>query len=288
MIPAAFGYSRPASLDEAFRILRERGDGAKVLAGGQSLLPLLKLRVARTEHLVDIGRLRELAFIREEAGGGLVIGALTTYREVLDSPLAAARAPLLVEAVADIGDVQVRNRGTIGGSLAHADPASDLPAVALALDAQLVAISGRGERVIAIGDFFTGSFETVLQAHELLASIRLPALPAGAGTAYRILPQLASGYSIVGCAAVIARSGGKISYARVALTGASDVAFRATAVEEALLGSDGSAKSVAAAAAHATANRMVISDIHADRAYRTRMAQVYVQRAVEAAIARAG
>ncbi|MGZ3586729.1 MAG: FAD binding domain-containing protein [Candidatus Limnocylindrales bacterium] len=286
MIPVAFSYSRPASLDEAFRILREHGDTAKILAGGQSLLPLLKLRVAHTEHLVDIGRLRELAFIREEAGGGLTIGALTTYRDVLDSQLAAQRAPLLVEAVQDIGDVQVRNRGTLGGSLAHADPASDLPAVALALDAQVVAISGRGERLISIADYFTGSFETVLQRHELLASIRFPALPAGAGTAYRILPQLASGYSIVGCAAVIARSDGKVTYARVALTGASDVAYRATAVEDALVGSDGKAKAVAAAALHATSNRMVSSDIHADRAYRARMAQVFVQRAVEAALAR--
>jgi carbon-monoxide dehydrogenase medium subunit len=286
MIPAAFGYSRPASLDEAFRILREHGDTAKILAGGQSLLPLLKLRVAHTEHLVDIGRLRELAFIREEAGGGITIGSLTTYREVLDSPLAAARAPLLVEAVQDIGDVQVRNRGTVGGSLAHADPASDLPAVALALDAQIVAISGRGERLINITDYFTGSFETVLQHHELLASIRFPALPQGAGTAYRILPQPASGYSIIGCAAVIARSGGKISYARVALTGASDVAYRATAVEEGLVGTDGSAKAIAAAAAHATSNRMVTSDIHADRQYRAQMAQVFARRAVEAALAK--
>jgi carbon-monoxide dehydrogenase medium subunit len=286
MIPAAFGYDRPSSLDEAIGLLARDGD-AKILAGGQSLLPLLKLRLAATDRLIDIGRIRELRGIRDLADGGLAIGALTTYRDVLDSP-AAMRYRCLAEAVPDIGDVQVRNRGTVGGSIAHADPASDLPAVVLALGATVVARSSSGERTIPANEFFRGPFQTALRDDEILTEIRLPGASDTVGSAYRSLTQLASGYSIVGVAAVVARSGGSISMAQIGVTGVADVAYRATAVEQALTGSDGSADAIEAAATHATEAQTVASDIHADAEYRARMAQVFVRRAVEGALAALG
>ena len=287
MIPAAFSYTRATSVDDALRILGEGAGETKVIAGGQSLLPLLKLRLARAERLLDIGRLRELRGVAEAGGGGLSIGALTTYRDLLDSPLVTARLPMLAEAVDQIADVQVRNRGTVGGSLAHADPASDLPAVMLALDATFVLRSANGERTVAAADFFQGPFATDAGADELLTEIRLPALPSGAGAAYRKLAQPASGYSIVACAAVVARSGDRVGHVRCALTGVGDAAYRATAVEAALGGSDGSPRALAAAASHAAEGRTVNEDIHADRAYRTAMAVVYARRALEAALDRA-
>jgi carbon-monoxide dehydrogenase medium subunit len=286
MIPAAFGYDRPSSLDEAIGLLARDGD-AKILAGGQSLLPLLKLRLAAADRLIDIGRIRELRGIRELADGGLAIGALTTYRDVLDSP-AAMRYRCLAEAVPDIGDVQVRNRGTVGGSIAHADPASDLPAVVLALGATVVARSSKGERTIPANEFFRGPFQTALRDDEILTEIRLPGASDTVGSAYRSLTQLASGYSIVGVAAVVARSGGSISMAQIGVTGVGDVAYRATAVEQALSGTDGSADAIEAAAAHAAEGQTVASDIHADGEYRARMAQVFVRRAIEGALAALG
>lgn len=284
MIPAAFGYQRPASLDEALRILGSDG-GAKVLAGGQSLLPLLKLRLASAATLVDIGRLAELKGVRQLADGRLAIGAMTTYRELADSP--ARHYGLLGDALPIIGDLQVRNRGTVGGSIAHADPSSDLPACLLALDAEIVARSSGGERTIPIGDFFRGPFETTLATGELLTEIRLPGSRDDAGSAYVSLEQTASGYAMVGAAAVVfIGEGRRIAGANVALTGVGDHAYRARAVEAALVGSDGSAASIEAAAAHATDGVHVNSDIHADQAYRTAMAAVYTGRAVEAALAR--
>ena len=289
MIPAAFAYERPASLDEALGLLARNGD-AKLLAGGQSLLPLLKLRLAGAERLIDIGRLRELRGIRELADGGLAIGTLTTYRDLLDSP-AAMRYRCLAEAVPGIADVQVRNRGTIGGSIAHADPASDIPAVVLALGATLVARSSSGERTIPADAFFQGAFETALRPGEILTEIRLPGASDSVGSAYRKLAQPASGYSIVGVAAVVGRQGGgtgAISMAQVGVTGVGDVAYRAAAVEAALVGSDGSASAIKAAAAHAADGQTVASDIHADREYRAQMAGIYVRRAVEGALAALG
>lgn len=287
MIPAAFGYRRPGSLDEALGILSRDG-GAKVLAGGQSLLPLLKLRVAAADTLVDIGRLGELKGIRQLPDGRLAVGAMTTYRELLASPV--MHYGLLQDALPGIGDVQVRNRGTIGGSIAHADPASDLPACLLALDAELVARSAGGERTIAAADFFQGPFQTALGPGELLTEIRLPAPVSGAGSAYRALEQPASGYAMVGVAAVVVRGGpgGPIVFCRVGVTGVGDHAYRATGVEQALAGSDGSADAIAGAASHATDGVTVNSDIHADAEYRAAMAAVYTRRAIEAALARIG
>lgn len=284
MIPAAFGYQRPTTLDDALRLIASDG-GAKVLAGGQSLLPLLKLRLGSAETLVDIGRLAELKGVRQLADGRLAIGALTTYRELAESP--ARHYGLLRDALPGIGDTQVRNRGTVGGAIAHADPASDLPACLLALDAELVAQSSKGERTIPIDGFFNGPFETALGADEILTEIRLPGPRDDAGSAYVSLEQAASGYAMVGVAAVVfAGTDRRMVGANIAVTGVGDHAYRARAVEAALTAGDGSAASIEAAASHATDGVDVVGDIHANSAYRSAMAAVYTRRAIEAALAR--
>jgi carbon-monoxide dehydrogenase medium subunit len=281
MIPAAFGYQRPSSLDEALRLIAS-SDGAKVLAGGQSLLPLLKLRLGAAETLVDIGRLSELKGYGPTPDGGYQMGALTTYAEVLaNTKLVFSR-----ECLEGIGDVQVRNRGTIGGAIAHADPASDGPALALALDYSAILRSSRGERTVPLDGFFKGAFETDIAPDEVLVSLRRGPLPEGANGSYQRIENQASGYSIVGVCAVLAKSGGSISHARVAITGVGEVVYRAKGVESALLGSDGGVAAVEEAASHATDGVTVNSDIHADRAYRTAMAVVYTRRAIETALAR--
>ena len=281
MIPAAFEYRRAASVDDA---LGQIAGGAKVLAGGQSLIGLLKLRLAQPERLVDIGGLAELKGTRDLPDGGLEMGALTTYAEIVDTTaLDWAR-----EATSHIGDVQVRNRGTIGGSVAHGDPASDAPAILIALGYSAVLRSSRGERVVVLDEFFTGPFETGIADDELLVALRRGPLPAGAGGAYAKLTQPASGYALVGIAAVVARSGGTISHARIGVSGVHEHAYRADTVEQALIGSDGSAAAIEAAAAHVTDDVEVASDIHAGRDYRTAMAVVYTRRAIETALSRAG
>ena len=287
MIPAAFDYHRPSSVDDALALLSEHGPAAKVIAGGQSLLPLLKLRLASPERLVDIGRLAELRRQGPTADGGYEVGALATYAEVN----AATSLDWVREAVEHIGDVQVRNRGTVGGSIAHADPASDLPAIALALDYSAVLRSRRGERVVALDGFFLGPFHTAMEPDELLVSIRRPPLPAGVGGAYTTLEQPASGYSIVGVAAVVGHAHGVLGsttfdHVRVAITGVADWPYRATAVEEALVGTACDQDAIARAATHATDGVTVNGDIHADRAYRTAVAAVIVRRTLEAARAR--
>ncbi len=284
MIPAAFAYQRPASLEEALRILGSDPD-AKVLAGGQSLLPLLKLRLASADTLVDIGRLPGLKGVRRLDDGRVAIGALTTYADLLDSPV--KEYGLLRDALPHIGDIQVRNRGTVGGAIAHSDPASDLPPCLLALDAELVIRSSAGERTTGADGFFQGAFTTGLKPGELLTEVRLPGPRDDAGSAYASLDQPASGYAMVGVAAVVfVDAAGHIASANIALTGVGDHAYRARAVEAALAGSDGSVASITAAAAHATDGVTVSSDIHADREYRTAMAAVYTRRAIEAALAR--
>jgi carbon-monoxide dehydrogenase medium subunit len=284
VIPAAFAYQRPSSIEEALSILGSN-PGAKVLAGGQSLLPLLKLRLASAETLVDIGRLPGLSGVRQLEDGRLAIGALTTYNDLLESP--AKDYGVLRDALPHIGDLQVRNRGTVGGAIAHSDPASDLPACLLALDAELVIRSESGERTTGLDGFFQGPFETGLQPGELLTEIRLPGLRNDVGSAYASLEQPASGYALVGVAAVLVGDGsGGIKSAAVALTGVHEHAYRAPEVEAALADSDGSPDSIAAAASHATDEVEVASDIHADREYRTAMAVVYTRRAIEAALAR--
>ncbi|HEY8989037.1 MAG TPA: xanthine dehydrogenase family protein subunit M [Candidatus Limnocylindrales bacterium] len=285
MIPAAFDYKRAGSLDEALGLIGT--SGTKVIAGGMSLLPLMKLRLANPERLLDIGRLKELKGVRKLDDGRLAVGALTTYAELAESP--ARFYGLIRDALPGIGDVQVRNRGTIGGAVAHCDPASDLPAVLLALDAEIVARSKRGERVMPSDGFFKGAFETDLAEDELITEIRLPGARDDAGSAFVALSQRASGYSIVGVAAVVIVDGeGSIATAGVALTGVGDAPYRAKAVESALVGTDGGAAAIAKAAAHATDGVTVNGDIHADAAYRTAMAEVYTRRAIEAAVGRLG
>jgi aerobic carbon-monoxide dehydrogenase medium subunit len=285
MIPNLFDYQRAGTLDEALGLVGT--PGTKVIAGGMSLLPLMKLRLANPERLVDIGRLAELRGVRRLDDGRMAIGALTTYAELAESP--ARHYGLLSDALPDIGDVQVRNRGTVGGSVAHCDPASDLPAVLLALDAEIVARSTRGEKIYAADGFFTGAFTTALADDELITELRLPGPRDDAGSAYASLSQRASGYSIVGVAAVVIKEGGSaITKAGIALTGVGDAPYRARAVEEALLGNEGTAESIAAAAAHATDGVTVSGDIHADAEYRTAMAAVYTKRAIEAALERLG
>ena len=286
MIPAAFDYTRPASLDEALGLIGS--GGSKVIAGGQSLLPLLKLRLASVDRLVDIGRLAELKGVRSLPDGRLGVGALTTYAELLDSP--AQHYGLLRDALPTIGDVQVRNRGTVGGAIAHADPASDLPACLLALDVDVVVRSARGERTIPITEFFQNSFQTSIADDELLTEVRLPGPRDDAGSAYASLEQPASGYAIVGVAAVVARpsAGAPISFATIAITGVGPVAYRASVVEGDLIGSDGSSEAIGHAASHATDGVTVNADIHADGEYRAAMARIYTVRAIEAALARLG
>jgi aerobic carbon-monoxide dehydrogenase medium subunit len=280
MIPAGFDYSRPTSVDEALGLLASHGGEAKVIAGGQSLIPLLKLRLAHVDRLVDIGRIRELRGMRDLPDGGYEIGALTTYADIL----ATTRLAWVREAVEHIADVQTRYRGTIGGSIAHADPASDAPAIALALDYAVVLRSRRGERVVPLDGFFLGAFHTAMEHDELLVSLRRGPLAEGAGGAFVDLEQPASGYSLVGVAAVVAGHAGAVTHARVAITGVGEVPYRAKAVEAALL----AGASPADAAAHATDGVTVNGDIHANPSYRAAMAAVYARRAIETALARAG
>lgn len=280
MIPAAFDYRRASSLDDALAALA--GGDAKVLAGGMSLLPLMKLRLASPGTLVDIGRLDELRGSGPTTDGGFSVGALATYADILGT----TQLDFARDCILGIGDVQVRNRGTVGGAISHADPASDLPALALALDYSAVLRSARGERTVPLDGFFEGAFQTGIAPDELLVRIVRGPLPAGAAGAYRKMEHPASGYSIVGVCAVVASSGGSVTHARVALTGVGEVAYRATAVEAALLAGDGSPGSVAAAAERATDGQTVSGDIHADRDYRARMAVVYTRRAIDAALGR--
>jgi carbon-monoxide dehydrogenase medium subunit len=279
MIPAAFTYTRAASLSDAVAAV---GGGAKVIAGGQSLLPLLKLRLAAADSLVDIGRLDELKGYRPQPDGGLEIGALTTYAEWQ----AATAMPSVAEALDQIADVQVRNRGTVGGAIAHADPASDATAIALAFDGQAVLRGPAGERVVPLDGFFEGPFQTGIRPDEILVAIRRGPVPAGAGFAYAKLAQPASGYPIVGIAALVVLSGGTISHAAIGVTGVHEHAYRAEDVESALVGSDGSADAIQAAAEHVNDGVEVNSDIHADAEYRAAMAIVYTRRAIEGALGR--
>jgi carbon-monoxide dehydrogenase medium subunit len=285
MIPAAFGYTRVDSVDEALRILAGDED-AKVIAGGQSLLPLMKLRLAQPGTLVDIGRLDELRGISKLDDGRLSVGALTTYAELMASP--AAHYGVLRDAVPHIGDVQVRNRGTVGGAVAHADPAADLPAALLALDAELVIQSASGTRNVRADGFFEGAFVTGLAHDELVAALILPAGRDDAGSAYASIEQRASGYPIAGVAAVvIIGAGGMIEWAGIGVTGVSDHPYRAHEVEAALVGTTGTADAIAAASALVVGDREVNADIHAGRDYRAAMAVVHARRAIEAALARA-
>jgi carbon-monoxide dehydrogenase medium subunit len=285
MIPTSFDYVRAESLKDALKVLSD-GDGSKVIAGGHSLLPIMKFRLAQPPRLVDISRLEELKGIAEK-GRGARIGAGTTYRELLESELLRERFPIITEATETIGDLQVRNRGTIGGSLAHADPVSDMPAVMLALDATFNLRSKRGRRSVKAREFFKGAFTTALAEDELLTEITVPPLPTGAGTVYLSHDHPASGYAIVGAAVIVARKRKAITHAVVALTGVGEIAYLLQSADS-LVGSNGEPDVVARVAGEATTGVEVNGDIHAPAEYRRHLATVITRRALETALQRAG
>jgi carbon-monoxide dehydrogenase medium subunit len=281
VIPAKFDYTRPSSLDEALSALASGGEDAKVIAGGQSLLPLLRLRFAYPSVLVDVGDVSSLRGVRD-LGDSLEIGALTTHYELTRDPLVAAHCGLLAEAAGMIADPAVRHRGTIGGALAHADPAGDLPAVVTALDATLVAVGPNGERSISPGEFFSDYLTTSLAPEEILTAVRVPKLD-GWGYRYEKFHVTAQAWAIVGVAAVAQRSNGQVSAARVGLTNMGSVPVRAHAVEAAAAGAEASPAALAAAAAHADEGTNPPSDLRGAADYRRHLARVLTGRALAAA-----
>jgi carbon-monoxide dehydrogenase medium subunit len=281
VIPAEFDYVAPESVDDALAALKEGGEEAKLLAGGHSLLPLLRLRFARPALLVDIGRIEKLSYVRD-AGASIAIGALTRHHDVATAPLLEEHNPLVAYAAGLIGDPQVRHRGTIGGSLAHADPASDLPAIALALDAE-IDIAGRdGVRTVAAADFFRGVFETAVGQHELVTEVRVPKLSGDHVWSYLKFRRRAQDWATVGVAALVRHENGsaKVDDARVALTNMGATPLRATAVEQALVAGE------ADPAAYMAEGTDPPSDTAASAEFRSHLARVIGKRAIEGAIAR--
>jgi aerobic carbon-monoxide dehydrogenase medium subunit len=276
MIPANFDYFAPSSLQEALQLLADRGDDAKLLAGGHSLVPLMKLRLAQPAALIDIGRIVELRGISVE-GGRIRIGSTTTHAAIAASLEVIQNAPALAQAAHEIGDRQVRARGTIGGSLAHNDPSADLPAVMLALDGEFVLRSTSGERTLTAAEFFVGMLETAIQPNEMLTSVSVAVSPS---SAYAKFPNPASHYAITGvCASVT--SNGTVSSAKIGVTGAAPMAFRATAAEAALTGKPLTSESIAEAAESAYDGRELLGDIHASAEYRGNLISVMTKRALE-------
>jgi carbon-monoxide dehydrogenase medium subunit len=287
MHPAAFDYHRATTVQEAIALLQEHGDDAKLLAGGHSLLPVMKLRLAEPAHLIDIAPLADLRGVRAD-GDVLRIGALTTHHQIETDPTLRQRCPLLAETASRVGDRQVRNRGTIGGALAHADAAADYPAAILALDAEMLAQGPAGERTIPAADFFVGFLTTALSPDELLTEIRIPAAAARTGASYQKLANQASGYAIVGVAAVVTLDGdGRCAAARVGITGTGDHAVRATAVEAALHGAPLDEATVRAAADAAAEGIDPLDDLHASADYRLNVTRGLTRRALLTAAERA-
>jgi aerobic carbon-monoxide dehydrogenase medium subunit len=287
MYPANFDYFRASSVADAQKLMAAN-PGAKLLAGGHSLLPLLKLRLAAPSAVVDIGRVAELRGIARQSDH-IRIGALTTHAELAASADVKAAAPMLAEAAAMVGDPAVRNRGTIGGNIAHADPASDLPTVLVALDARVVVVGPRGERTINADQFFTGIMTTALAEDEILVAVLVPPIGRGQGSAYVKFSHPASRYAVIGAAALVSVKDGNCTAARIAIGGLLPSAHRASAVEQALIGKPASAASIAAAAQQVPQDLGidVMGDIFASAEYRAAVAPVYVNRAVTAAVARA-
>ncbi|UUZ57784.1 FAD binding domain-containing protein [Nocardioides sp. B-3] len=281
MIPVQFDYPAPTSVEEALAALAEHGDDAKVIAGGQSLLPVLRMRLNAPEVVVDLGGIAELRGIRED-GDALVIGAMTTHHDVLNDPLVKEHALLLVRAEHQLADAQIRHRGTFGGALAHADPAGDLGAPALALGAEFVIAGSGGSRTVAADDFFVDLFETAIAEGELLTEIRIPKFT-GWGAHYEKFVRVAHQWPIVAVAAAVKVDGGTISEARVGLTNMGSTPIRARSVEEALVGQPATEDAVASAAARATEGTNPPSDLNGAADYRSHPAPVLTRRAVLAA-----
>jgi carbon-monoxide dehydrogenase medium subunit len=281
MIPVAFDYLRPTGVDEAVAALAEAGDEAKILAGGQSLLPVLRLRLSAPSVLVDLAGVAELRGVREE-GDFLAIGAMTTHDEVASSPLVRRFAPLLATMAATIGDRQVRHRGTLGGSLAHADPAADLPAAAATLQARYVLAGPSGRRVVTAADFAIGLFTTALADDEVLVEVQVPKVE-GWGSHYEKFHRVVQAWAIVGVAAMVRRSDGGIESARVTLTNMGPTALRATAVEQALAGCAAEPAAIAEACMAAAEGTSPRDDVTASAEYRRHLVRVLTGRAVAAA-----
>ncbi len=284
MFPAKFAYAAPSSLEEALGLLDD--PEAKILAGGHSLLPLMKLRLAQPSLLVDLGRIPGLSYVRRE-DGVLAIGAMTTYREIEQSNEVHQAVPVLAEAAHEVGDPQVRAKGTLAGALAHADPAGDLPAVALALGGSVRAVGSSGERDLDLDSFFVDMLTTALQEKEIIREVRLRVQPAGAGAAYQKFDQPASHYALTGVCAVVTLSNGSIASARIGVTGVGTKAYRPTAVEQALAGKPVDEDAVKAAVQTVADGIDVQGDIHASPEYRAHLARVLTRRAVLDAARRA-
>ncbi|QXJ22175.1 xanthine dehydrogenase family protein subunit M [Actinomadura graeca] len=284
MIPATFEYLRPTTVDAAVSVLSDAGEDAKILAGGQSLMPLLRLRLAYPDALIDLDRIGSLRGIRDD-GDALHIGAMTTHDEVIHDPSVREHVPLLARAAETVADPAVRHRGTFGGSLAHADPAGDLPAVALALDAVFHVRSIRGEREIPAAEFFVDWMTSALEADEILTGVRVPKLGEGWGVRYEKFHRTAQAWAIVGVACAVRRENGTVTDARVALTNMGPAPVRATEVEQLVQGRPASGDTFRSAAEHAPSGTEPPSDLHGSPEYRTHLATVLTARALTAAAA---
>ncbi|WP_375500110.1 FAD binding domain-containing protein [uncultured Jatrophihabitans sp.] len=279
MISAEFDYARPTSVGEAVTALGDAGEDAKLMAGGQSLIPILRLRLAYPSTVVDVSRVAEMRGVRDD-GNAIVIGAMTTHDEILRDALVKEHAPLIVQATHTVADPQVRHRGTFGGALAHADPAGDLGAVALTLGCEFVAHGSAGERRIAAADFFQDYLTTALTPDEVLTAIRVPKLGAGWSSHYEKFNRVAQAWSIVAVAALVRRENGSIAEARIGLTNMGSTPLRASAVESALAGADASEQGIGAAAEHAAEATSAPSDLSGKADYREHLARVLTKRAV--------
>jgi carbon-monoxide dehydrogenase medium subunit len=285
MIPGSFEYYAPRSLDDAVKFLSSHKDDAKILSGGQSLLPLMKMRLSKPAFIVDIGRIAGLDTITEE-GDSLLVGGLVTHAQMEHSGLLKTKCPLLPQTATTIADVQVRNRGTIGGSVAHADPAGDIPAAVLALDAEIKCVGPNGERWIKCADFFLGLLMSVLEPDEIVTAIRVP-VTGGDKTAYLKAAPRSSGFAVVGVAVRLSLdASGTCTRAAIAITGVTDKAYRAERVEQMLTGKKPEGSVIDQAAAEATRNVEVVEDINGSTEYRKHLAGVYVARALNEAISR--
>ena len=283
MIPAPFDYQVAATLDEAISLIAADPDGAKILAGGHSLIPAMKLRLAQPQLLVDIARIKSLSYIREE-GNQILIGATTTHYQLESSDLLQQICPLLPACAKSIGDVQVRNKGTIGGSIAHSDPAADWPAAVLALNADLVLVGPGGERAVKATNFFVDLFTTDLQPGEILREIRIEKPSGRFGQAYQKVPHPASGFAVVGIAVnLVLNDDGSCKAAQIGVTGVGLKAYRAQATEAALVGTSLDEQAIASAAAHVCDGVDPNSDLYASGEYRRHLAQVHTRRALQAA-----
>lgn len=279
MIPVAFDYTRVTTIDEAIAALAAGGEDAKILAGGQSLMPVLRLRMAAPDVVIDVSDVAEMQGV-SDAGDAIVIGAGTTHHAVMNDPLVREHAPLIAMTTETVADPQIRHRGTFGGALAHADPAGDLPAAAVALDAVMTVAGPNGRRDIDAKDFFVDYFTTSLEPDEILVSVRIPKLGAGWGYHYEKFNRTAQGWAIVGVAAAVKRSNGSIEAARIGLTNMGPGPVRASSVEAALAGAAASPDAIAAAAQNATDGTRATSDLHAQADYREHLAKVLTKRAV--------